>query len=393
MLVTIEMKCPKCGSDNQIGAKFCSECANKLPDAAPVVQNTAVPLDERISNELVELWKLYEIDEFEVALEKIGNIKKNLSGSSSIYSMAALVYEKRAKAEYDRGDIAAYYDDLGNAAKEYEEVVKQNPNSAADRAKLLALKHKLLASADIVLGTEPPLLAFLKKIPLPAWAAIAVFVVILIGAAIASNMSRHQASEQAVYPAQVNTQYVTPPSQSMYSPQTQASNQNRSVGGVYTFPMAKLNQAPATAPYTQNQQTDAGRQRSYDTGYDRILPPIDPVKVEITPSANTKPKVSSTKPNAPQISLSTGTNGRNNSGAFEQSNQDQNDNDSDDPDTWLANAFEYEKQGQDGLALAAAERAHKLFQRNAADGRNVEASENGIELAKGLMRKLENKKR
>jgi hypothetical protein len=352
-----------------------------------------MPLDERLSNELVELWKLYEINEFDVALEKIADVKKNLSGSSSIYSMAALVYEKRAKVEYDRGDVAAYYDDLGNAAKEYEEVVKQNPNSAADRAKLLALKHKLMTSADEVLGSEPDRWTFLKKIPLPVWAAVAVFVVILVCAGIASNMSRNRASsEQPLYPAQVSTpQYAVPPSQSMYTPQTQIpnQNQNRSVGGVYTFPSARLNQAPQTAPYTQ-QQADAARQRSYDTGYERTLPPIDPVKVEIVPS-NNKPKVSTGKPNAPQISLSNGTNGRN--GSFEQSNQDQNDSDSDDPDTWLARAIEFEKQGQEAYAMAAAERSHKLFQRNAADGRNVEASENGIELAKGLIRKLENKKR
>jgi hypothetical protein len=178
----------------------------------------------------------------------------------------------------------------------------------------------------------------------------------------------------------------------MYTPQTQIpnQNQNRSVGGVYTFPPARLNQAPQPAPYTQ-QQADAARQRSYDTGYERTLPPIEPAKIGDIPPISIRPKASTGKSNAPQISLSNGNNGRN--GSFEQSNQDQNDSDSDDPDTWLARAIEFEKQGQEAYAMAAAERSHKLFQRNAADGRNVEASENGIELAKGLIRKLENKKR
>lgn len=384
MLVTSDMKCPNCGSDNRAGAKYCSECAERLPEA-PAIITVHTNVDDKLSDELVELWRLYEINDFDIALEKIADIKRNLSGSSSIYSMAALIYEKRARFEYDRGDIAGYYDDLGNAAKEYEEVVKQNPHSAADRAKLLALRHKLLASADEVLGTSQPKWTFIKKIPLPIWVAAAVFIVVLTALAITSSRNRGQDTAEVVYPTQVSTpQYAAPANPSMY-PQYQAPPATGR-GGVYTFPPVKPQQSQTPPPSAQERPV----RPQYESGYDRPLPTLEPLKVDVVPSNNSKNKPSTAnRTNSPTVSIN--NNSGNGSAATVQP-QPYQDTEAEDPDTWLARAIDFEKQGHYDMARAAADRALRLFQRNVADGRNAAAGENGIELAKDLIKKLENKK-
>ena len=176
------MKCPNCGRTNGKTNKYCRECGTRLDVLAPAHDSAEPRADEvGLGEELFSVIELFESGDIDAALGKGVKLAEANPGSASAHSIVALVYERKAEEELAAGDPDGSRAFLKLAIDHYEEIIDLNPDSSADREKLASLRMKYTGHEALA---EPKPAGFrigkaLQTVPIPVWAGIATFVVVL----------------------------------------------------------------------------------------------------------------------------------------------------------------------------------------------------------------------
>ena len=175
------MFCTECGVKNPADSKFCRQCGHKM-DRARISEEAytqALPDDEQT----------VELLESAYALRK----KNDLTGAVAACERALQIAPDSAAAHSLLGQLCAAQGNRERAIREYEQVLRLNPGSIADRVKLDELRDEGLpkaartASALVAAGRENAAPSILTLVSIGA-AALA-----LIGAGVAMSRS-HPAS-------------------------------------------------------------------------------------------------------------------------------------------------------------------------------------------------------
>ena len=385
------MKCPKCGITNGKTNKFCRECGTRLEE--PAEQQVSLFEDSSISagdvalgEELFSVWQSYEAGELAAALTGVEKIILTHPESSSARSILALIYERKAQKEIESGNILAGQDFLKLALAQYEKIIDLNPDSAADREKLVSLRMKLAGKNISLPGAAAvvtkPINGFkeaLKVIPVPYLAAAGAFFLVLMLTIIfwpapeKPSVKITQAGSSSE-PTKLNMPSVPKKSETASS----SVNQSRSPSlSVYSFPAQSQPQPQPMTHMSPPALPSKGNSVAKDEA------DVEPVKLPslgseliITPEPSKKPK-------ANQTSVSDGK-GRavvtpaDSSPVREASAQI-------DGSTMLAHAIQLHNQGNNQEAVAAAEQAILLFQSDAQAGKNVDYANRGAENARKLI--------
>jgi tetratricopeptide (TPR) repeat protein len=182
------MKCPKCGTYNGKTNKFCRECGLHL---AWVVEDEnlrqdsadAVSEDVVLGEALADVYDCYESGDLDVALAGAEKIANGNPDSTSAHGILALIYERKGEIELEAGDSGAARHFLTLGLAEYEKIIDLNPDSAADREKLSALRVRLnggAAQASLTPRRLTSLKSMVRSIPPQMLAAGVAFIVILM---------------------------------------------------------------------------------------------------------------------------------------------------------------------------------------------------------------------
>ncbi|MBQ7525136.1 MAG: zinc-ribbon domain-containing protein [Abditibacteriota bacterium] len=208
------MKCLFCGFENPDTAKFCNECGAKLTPAEvkPTEEIIVSPAAQESSdNDFFDAWRYYETGEYELSLELARSLAEKSPDSSSIHSLMALIYEKKADRARLLGSRADSDTFLYLAIAEYERILEINPASEADKEKLKTLRDKVSFSrADR--GFFANLIEKLKAVPVPVWAGIGAFLLVAIIMALALPKGEKEtvATDADLRGRGVETEVVTP---------------------------------------------------------------------------------------------------------------------------------------------------------------------------------------
>jgi tetratricopeptide (TPR) repeat protein len=364
------MKCPKCGAYNGKTNKFCRECGLHL---AWVVEDDNL-LAGKASDEvalgeaLAEVYDCYESGDLDVALAGAEKIVFNNPGSTSAHGVLALIYDRKGELELDAYNAEAARNYLELALSEYEKIVGLNPNSTADREKLVVLRAKLKGkkSRIPVVGRQiARLKAVVMSAPPQALAAGVTFIVVLMLAIIlipgpkkstlptSSKLSSGNMPQASVVPSDsVNTA----PAQGLK---------------VYTFPAPTAQAStPAPAPAPNN-----------TLGANPHLSEVKPVKLpsignELTIVAEPKKSEKASvkvEPVQPKIAKPAA------------SAQKADTTPKTDGTSLLATAIQLRNQGRTQDAISTAEQAITHFQSEVNSGSNATSAQRGIENARKLI--------
>ncbi|MCE5313803.1 MAG: hypothetical protein ABFD49_08880 [Armatimonadota bacterium] len=186
------MKCPKCGTFNGKTNKFCRECglhmAWVVEDDNQRQASTGPALDDvALGESLAEVYDCYESGDLDAALSGAENIAGRNPDSTSVHGILALIYERKGEIELESGETESAHGFLEMALAQYEKIIDLNPNSAADREKLSALRVKLnggTAHVSIVRRPVAGLKHLVNSMPPQALAAGVVFIAVLMAAII-----------------------------------------------------------------------------------------------------------------------------------------------------------------------------------------------------------------
>jgi tetratricopeptide (TPR) repeat protein len=180
------MFCGVCGTRNSRNNKFCRECGTRLEPPAPVqplpeeafedLREPSPPADdsEQVRGWLEEAFQAYEQGRLEEARERCYQVLGRHPESTSAHSLLALIYE-------NQGDIP-------RAIREYQIVLEINPDSPADRASLARLLGETEKGPER--GPSLPLWNRLRQVPVWAWVAGGVGLVLLCSSLIAWESHR-----------------------------------------------------------------------------------------------------------------------------------------------------------------------------------------------------------
>ncbi len=127
----LSMFCTHCGTKNGLDANFCKQCGDKLERHSALKLSEAefadlkLP-DDRVSDLLVTAFRKESEDDVEAAIAICSQALAIRPESTSAHSLLGMLYEKQGQRE--------------KAIAEFEEVLKLNPGSIADREKLEQLR-------------------------------------------------------------------------------------------------------------------------------------------------------------------------------------------------------------------------------------------------------------
>ncbi|MEN6356560.1 MAG: zinc ribbon domain-containing protein [Armatimonadota bacterium] len=367
------MKCPKCGAYNGKTNKFCRECGLHL---AWVVEDDNL-LAGKASDEvalgeaLAEVYDCYESGDMDVALAGAEKIVFNNPGSTSAHGVLALIYERKGELELDAYNAQAARDYLELALAEYEKIVSLNPDSTADREKLVVLRAKLKGkkSRVPVVGRQiARLKAVVMSAPPQALAAGITFIVVLMLAIILIPGPKKSLSpRRSKLSSGSMPQASVVPSNSVNTGASQGLK-------VYTFPApAAATQAPTTPAPTPAPSNTLGAKPHISEVKPVKLPPIGnelTIVAEPKKSGKASAKVEPVQPKIVKSAASaqkTDTTPKANGTSL------------------LAAAIQLRNQGRTQDAISTAEQAITHFQSEINSGSNATSAQRGIENARKLI--------
>lgn len=371
------MKCPFCNADNTTNSKFCNQCGYKLIEIPVSVDDNfrIGPEDKNDNDDFFDAWRYYESGDYELATELAKGLLETSPESTSLHSLIALIYEKkaqRARSIGADGDAQTY---LYLAIAEYERILEINPNSSADKEKMEALKDKLFKKNE----NESFAYKFLRKvkaISIQLYAALIAFVVVvlLLAVTLPKNDKKNDVSQQkeptrlsAVRPASKTHAPQEPPkTQETYTPSNAAQVDAVRRMAEEHDPNNQIRRQPMPAPKPQPQQSPEIKLE--------VKPAEVPPAQETEKSEEKEAKKQELIPTEPieqqyptNQPTTTASEGNNLLGEAQR----------------LFNAHDF--QG----AWNKAYEAKRLFERDLLSGKNPAVSRNGIENAERLMRTIE----
>ena len=356
------MKCPRCGTANGKNNKFCRECGLRMEwlaqrqQAPPRVSVVEAPDELELAQALGAAWELVKSGDLDGALGKGEGLLRANPDSASVHWLVASTYERKADSELARGNAEAGHDLLKRAVAQYEGIIDLNPDSAADREKLAALRRRL--SGGVAAGqwiSAPPtgFRAALASVPRPVLAAfgallliIFVMIVMIPGAGRERGLPKPEPTQGTAGPAPPG------PMVTRNAPSAPPSSSSSSYPAPPPPPALGVPVAPRPQP-SQPATTSVGS------------PSLSSAQVTIVPEPrrttprNPTPAVRP-GPTEPKAGSSTGA-------------------------KMLAEAIQLHDQGLHEESIGAAERAIALFQGEIDAGRNPEPARRGIDNAKKLV--------
>lgn len=179
------MICPKCSATNGDTNRFCRECGFRLEGAvqprAPETEGAQVADEVALGQELFNVWQLFEAGDLDNALREGEAIVQRNPESATAHSLIALIYERKAEQELERGGMEQALPFFKQAIAQYERIIDLNPDSTADREKLASLRARIAAQpADEAPRAPVGVRAALRAVPPQFLAAFAAFLVVLI---------------------------------------------------------------------------------------------------------------------------------------------------------------------------------------------------------------------
>lgn len=368
------MKCPKCGTRNGEANRFCRSCGTRIegvvesePKAAP---DTGVADEVALGERLFEVWQLYSAGELDRAMDMIQQARQEYPDSASVNSLAALVYERKAEAELDAGNVEAAKALLDSAVGQYERIVGFSPEAAADRERLASLRKRVKTQepkrpAPAAAAAPPAWVSgardALAAVPWYAYAAAGAFMLVIIVAIVAWPSGAPKKRAARPRPTQAAATRPSPAP----APVVASAPPLR----VYTFPAPPVDLSVAPPPAPPQEEPPKPKPAAVQPVQ---LPPLPQVRV--VPGKNAAaPAAQPARPAAPR---STPANGAAAPPA-EPANPD--------GATLLARAISLKNQGLTQEALSAAQQAIVLFEREAVTGNNPTAANRGAENARKMI--------
>ena len=370
------MKCPECGTTNEYDFKYCRECGNHLPERNSETRDDEQNADEQlpINQDVVDLWQLYESNELDTALEKCTALLKKMPESASIHSVAALIYERIAENEKKAGNTDAFSNAIKQAIIHYEEILKFNNNSSADKAKLLHLKNMISNIDQAGSHTSDKIKTLISNKKAPLIAAISVFIIVVISGIsfFATNNQENHKKKTVVSITNNNAIPALPQSgNQQMTPSNNLGYQNQPVQS--TPDVVIQTQPQVEQPQSQSRNNQIERNN-------RSVPTFEPLKLpainNLTVQQSKNKVVKSTPPQ--NLAASPETN----------SSQQTDTDDNNDASSMLARALELRKRGENQLSIAAAEKAIDLYGQDKNAGKNIEMSNLGIRNAQTIINDL-----
>lgn len=383
------MKCPNCGTANGKTNKFCRECGTPLEGLAESSEQqeaqvhvpTVCALDDvALGEELFGVMRLYENNELDAAAERINRIIECSPGSASAHSIRALVYERRADLEAALGNTEVSHGYLQKAVVDYETIIDLNPDSVADREKLIGLRMKIagnvisrpLARVSPTPAQVSPLDAVktrLMKVPPPVLASGATLVVLLVLLSVLvprGERANSQPAPDAGMQGGINVA-ATPA-----APVQQPVQMNPTMGG-YVYP------TPPPAPMRSLVSSEEPRETSAPVPPVRLPSIGSELVIAPEPKKESEPAKSSQQEPAAEVR----------SGSIRITPSVPNDNDKEEatqpvvPDGTglLAKAIDLSNQYRYAEAIQTAQQAVQLFQGDLEAGRNTTAAQRGLDNA------------
>ena len=375
------MKCPRCGSTNGKTNKFCRGCGFRLENLAEreISQAELTPVtqdDMALGEDLFKIWQQFEAGELGAALAGVEKLTQSHPGSASCHSLLALIYERKAQTELETGGEEAGRDFLKLALAQYEKIIDLNPDSAADREKIVALRKKIAGRVEAQAAASPakPVATLgvyrqaLKAIPTPYLAAAGVFFVVLTLAIVLwpgadggsdrpVRSRRDAASSKLSFPSSSGPAQDKPSSPSL---------------SVYSFP-AQPAGSKRPAPNPPPAASAPASPRPERAGVEPVkLPPGPGTELVVTPEPVKKPDIGKAASKA-GVTVTPG-----------ESRPAQNPPLADGATT-LARAIQLRNEGKTDDAVTAAQQAIALFQADVLLAKNVDSAKRGAENAKRLI--------
>lgn len=252
------MICTRCGTNNSKTSKYCRECGKRLIVESlelDVEQSEGLPEppdDAAVSELLYEALKLYEQGKLDLSFAKCRESLGLNPNSPSGRSLLALIYEKKAEGQVEKGNLEDAEDYLRAAVRQIERVLEANPDSVADREKLDDLRAKLEGQARFVVKKRLPVMdqakAQLMRVPLPwlAGGGTTLFLILVYLMASAVVGGKNQPNNRALLTQ--SPQQTQMPQQPQQQPQPAQAYPNTISGPAWTYqPPAAAAQQPATA--------------------------------------------------------------------------------------------------------------------------------------------------
>lgn len=381
------MKCPKCGSKNSDANRFCRACGCRLEsigEVEPQVAPEAAVVDEvALGEQLFDVWQLYSAGDIDGALAKIEMVSHSFPERSSIHSLFALIYERKAEMQIEAGNVEAARGLLLEALDRYEKIVAMNPDSAADRQKRESLRRKLGAAGAKPKASIPQSIpaairsipAAIKALPPGVVPAAAVFLLVLVvlGFVLAPESSTQPRRATATTSATATTQTRTRPAHVAAAPESEVVTEPApspqpvvtSPSRLYTFPAEGERPVPKPPAATTPKPPAPSS-----------LPPLkvpELPNVRVTPAKPKPPAPPKPAADKPKRSIPP------------DQGDDSEKTTTADGATTLARAIKLYDQGYNQQAVTAAQQAIVLFDAEAAAGKNTAAAKRGAENARKLI--------
>lgn len=372
------MRCPNCNTNNGKTNKYCRTCGTRLDVlASPEQEPSVASMDEvALGEELFAVHELIESGDLDTALEKSEALSEANPGSASAHSIAALVYERKSELAFEDGKSELGREFLKRAIDRYETIIDLNPDSAADRGKLAALRMKY--SGHSAVEPKPRLgvriVEALERVPRPALISGAAFILLLTIVIVSTNPSRGgrriSRSERATFP---DKPIVTV---------TRTDEEPPAGLKVYTFPQATTSpSATVPTPSSAPVPTVAAPKISVPAIPSSLVEvrPMKVPKIDQTLTLVPVPKSPAKKPAAepakqPEKPSSSGKQPSTTTAPASASGN-----------TLFAQAIRLHDQGKVSEAIGAANQAIVLWNADIEAGKNVDAAKRGVANAKGLI--------
>ena len=347
------MKCPNCGGINGKTNKYCRECGTRLDVLSTAQQAAETHADEvGLGEELFRVIELFESGDLDTALEKGATLAQSNPESASAHSIVALVYERRAEQELVDGDPERSNLFLKSAIDHYEQLIHLNPDSAADREKLVSLRMKCSGRNAPPCEERFDLRRVMLAVPRPVWAAFGVFVVVLFLIVFLIPPSRPKPQPTA------KMRHVETPAVAVTPAEPSGPGLR-----VYTFPQASSTPKPTPS----KMPVPSVNARSAQSNTPGVRPARVP-KIDQELTLVAEPKATPKKPDVEPARPAPDDQPAAASGA-----------------SLLAQAIRLHDQGRVSEAVGAANQAVVLYQADVDAGRNADAAGRGIKNARNLI--------
>lgn len=319
-----------------------------------------------IGESLFAAWELVKSGDLDGALEKGEQMLRSYPDSASIHWLVASTYERKADREFARGNTEAGRELLKRAVAQYEGIIDLNPDSAADREKLAALRRRLsggVADGQWAGSAPTGFRAALASVPRPLMAALVAFLVIVfVVIVLMPGSGREREPRGLKHPTKAPVPTSSGPTITRNAPSAPPSSSL----SVYGYPATSSppTSVPAVSSPVRPRQPQAATSSG---GFARASSmPVPELTIVPVPRKTTS---TAPKTNAPAVRpRPVEAKGGASAGS-----------------RMLAEAIQMHDQGLDEESIGTAERAIKLFQADIDAGRNSESAKRGIENAKKLI--------